>query len=263
MRRTLNFTKKNFIELSKDILFPLIFCVFPIIFISLMVFAKKSRGEDFTYYYNDLIPSTMTLVCCLVMLYITVIVGKDKKTGLLKRMSVSPMRTPEYLFAYVINGVVVGLVSLIITYLSGLVLSACCKDSYIDFGKCMLTTLSQIPLLITMIYLGILLGSACTFSGALTISAALLVVVSIVSSAFFPVYQTKTLQTVFRCLPFYPSVYIGRVITEARMVINYQQVVYTFDDIAKTSLVTVFVYMAAFIAIDNATFGLFCKRQNN
>ena len=68
-----------------------------------------------------------------------------------------------------------------------------------------------------------------------------------------PLETMGKFETFCRYLPFYPSVYIGRIITGAEYSFlngeNIEMVKYTFDTTAKLGLVTIFIYFAISVSI--------------
>ncbi|MCF0126317.1 MAG: ABC transporter permease [Clostridia bacterium] len=125
MRRLLAFTKKNFIEVKRSPIYFVFSLIFPILFILLLTIMDKATEDTATgtfinfMKYPSLVPGTMMISCCLPMYFMAAIVSNDRKSALLKRQYISPMRTPEFILGYAIVGFVLGIALLFICYFGG------------------------------------------------------------------------------------------------------------------------------------------------
>ena len=266
MKRAFNFTRKTFLEFIKDPVLTLVSILFPIVYILLLTFINKSWGRECEFLkLRALIPGSMVVSSALVMYFMAALVSKDRKSSLLKRLYVSPMRTPEFLFGYVMLGIVVGLVQLILCDIFGLIVAAAYHESYMSAGQGTLLVLSQIPILLALIFFGILLGSLLNDKAAPGVCAIILILVGLLGGCFFGLEAADEFETFARCLPFYPSVYIGRIITHAEMtpptLYPTQKYYYEWNSIASIGLGTIFIYLAFNVTLANVVFTIQCKKQ--
>ena len=272
MKRAFSFTKKNFIELGRDPAFCVVAVIFPFIFIILLTLINKSGSSETGVVaweflnYTSLIPSTVVVSSALVMYFMAVLVSKDRKSSLLKRLYVSPMKTPEFLVGYFIIGVVIGIVLLLLSFFGGWLIAACfgdctyfSKNPYFSFGQGMLLILSQIPILLTLLFFGILIGSFLDDKAAPGVCAILLILVGLLGGCFFSMESSGSFEIFGRCLPFYPSVYIGRVITGSIKSVSHYH--YVWDDVCSIGIATIFAYLILNVVLSNVIFSIQCKRQ--
>ena len=267
MRRTLSFTKKNFIKVIRAPIFFVVALVFPILYILLLTVIFKSVGgtnpEDINQgnflRYPATVPGAMVLASCLVMYFMASTVSKERKSLTLKRLYASPMRTPEFLTGYAVVGFALGIAMFLVTYFGGWIIAACFHDDYIPFGKGMLLIVSQMPIMLTLLFFGIIIGSFIA-KGAPGICAIMIVCVGIVGGCFWVLdVASNGLQTFCRCLPFYPSVYIGRAIVGAKLSFKDNQ--YVWNSICNIGIGTIFAYLVVNIALANILFTIQSKRN--
>ena len=145
------------------------------------------------------------------------------------------------------------------SYFGGWMIAACYHDDYIPFGKGMLLIVSQFPLLITLIFFGLFLGSFLN-NGAGGVCAIMFIFICFIGGCVWNLEASSNgIQTFCRCFPFWPSVYIGREISGA--IKSNSQVPYEWDNVCKIGLVTIFVYMALNITLASVFFSIQCKKQ--
>ena len=99
---------------------------------------------------------------------------------------------------------------------------------------------SQLPILITNIFLGILFGIIFNDKTAPGICSVLISLAGILGGCWMPIETMGGFETFCRILPFYPSVYIGRIITNS---VNALGMTYTFNNIALFGLIPLFLFM--------------------
>ncbi|AGR41209.1 ABC transporter permease [Spiroplasma taiwanense] len=154
-QRIFAFSKKNLIELLTDkiaifmtILFPFIFLIFFLI-IGVLRIPETNHLE---YFYRTLTISTL-FAYVLLCLYIVSAISKEKKTGLLKRIAISPIKPVEIIIGYSIPYIILG-------YFEFLFLSIITFCFGMNFNvSFLLNFIILIPILLFFISFAILFGS--------------------------------------------------------------------------------------------------------
>jgi len=245
MSKTSNFFKRNFKELLRD---PLIyvFCLgFPIIMILMFqIISKYTGGNTPMFNMRSLLPAIIMFSYTFVMLTMVILVSKDRQTFFLKRLYSSPMKASNYIFGYALVGFIIGLCQTIICIICGLIITLITNTSFLSSGQVLLLITSQLPMLITNIFLGILLGTLFSDKAAPGICSIFINLAGMLGGCWMPLETMGNFETFCRWLPFYPSVYVGRIITNATSALN---TTYTFDNTAKLGLIPIFVFMAVSI----------------
>ena len=165
------------------------------------------------------------------MLTLAIIVSKDKQTFFLKRLYSSPMKSYHFILGYSLVGLFIGLLQTGVCIITGFIISLISNIGFITIGNIVLLIISQLPILITNIFLGILFGTIFNDKSAPGICSVFISFSGILGGCWMPFC---------RFLPFYPSVYIGRIITNST---NALGLAYSFDNIAILGLIPIFIFM--------------------
>ena len=240
MNRTLNFAKRNLKEVLRD---PIIyvFCLgFPLIMLILFqVISKYSQGHTPMFELTSLLPAIIMFSYSFVMLTMSLLVSKDRQTSFLKRLYSSPMKAHQFVLGYVIVGFIIGFAQTIVCVITAFVISLITHTTFVTFANIILLIISQLPILILNIFLGILFGTLLSDKSAPGICSIFISLAGILGGCWMPIETMGSFETFCRILPFYPSIYIGRIITGATQSLNTP---YTFNTIAVVGLVTIFAY---------------------
>ena len=180
------------------------------------------------------------------MLTLAINVSKDKQTFFLKRLYSSPMKPHHFILGYTLVGVFIGLLQTIVCILTAFILSLFSSVGFISVGNIVLLIISQFPLLITNIFLGILFGTIFNDKSAPGICSVFISLAGILGGCWMPIETMGAFESFCRFIPFYPSVYIGRIITNATNVFGLK---YTFDSVASLGLIPIFIFMVASIIL--------------
>lgn len=241
MNKVVNFYKRNLKEIFRD---PIIyvFCLgFPLVMFALfLVINKYSNGNTPTFELYSLLPGIIVFSYSFVMLTLALIVSKDKQTSFLKRLFSSPMKSYHFILGYFFVGIIIGIIQTFICIIAGLVISLISNVNYIDLGDIVLLILSQLPILTTNVFLGILFGTIFNDKTAPGICSVFISLAGILGGCWMPIETMGAFETFCRFLPFYPSVYIGRIITGAT---NSFGNVYTFDSVASLGLIPIIIFL--------------------
>lgn len=242
MRRTAAFIKRNALEMLRD---PIIyvFCLgFPVVMLALFqIINKYTAGNTPMFEAKSLVPGITVFSFTFVMLAVSLLVSKDKTSAFLVRLYTSPMRTFEYAAGYALPCFIVGVGQEVVCLFCGFIISLIVGGGYFSFGAAMLLMVAMLPALLICIFFGILFGSVLSEKSAPAIASVFISAAGILGGCWMPLDTMGGFETFCRCLPFYPSVYIGRVITGGTHATGAQ---YTFDNVAKLAFIPVAVFLA-------------------
>lgn len=252
MRKILNFSKRNFKEVLRD---PIvyIFCVgFPIAMLVLFnVINKYTNGNTPTFELPSLLPGIIMFSYTFVMLTMALLVSKDRQTFFLKRLYSSPMKPQDFILGYALVGLLVGILQTLVCVISAFVLSLITKVDFLSLKQILLLSASQFPILITFIFLGILFGTLFNDKSAPGVSSVFISLTGILGGCWMPLETMGAFENFCRYLPFYPSVYIGRIFTDATNVFG---AAYTFDNVAALDLLPIGIFLLASVAFSFLVF---------
>lgn len=243
--RSFIFAKRNFKELLRDPLMYIFGLAFPLVMLILfMVINKYTYGGTPMFEYRSLISGIITFSYSFIMLLMSLLVSKDRTTAFVKRLFTSPMKATDFIVGYGLTGFVMGLCQAVIAILCGSVFAIALGQEGIAFGKCCLLILSSLPLLLTNIFAGILFGTLLSDKSAPGLASVFISAAGVLSGAWMPLDTMGGFEKFCRFLPFYPSNYIGRIITGGTHTpINGIACPYTFDSVAQLGLVCLAVYL--------------------
>ena len=243
MNKTANFFKRNLKETLRDpILY--IFCLgAPIVMLLLFYIINQfTNGHTPTFEIPSLLPGIIVFSYSFVMLTLALNVSKDRQTFFLKRLYSSPMKPYHFILGYALVGFVISICQTVICILASLIISLIIGGDFPTVWAVLLLLLSQLPILITNICLGILFGTLLNDKSAPGICSVLISVSGILGGCWMPVETMGAFESFCRFLPFYPSVYIGRIISGATDALGN---VYTFNSIAGLGLIPIGVLLVA------------------
>lgn len=252
MNRILTFTKRNLKEMLRDPII-YIFCLgFPLVMLLLFSLINKyTPGSNVLFELNGLIPGIVMFSYSFVMLLMSLNVSKDFSTSFLKRLFTSPIKSYEFILGYSIPVFIIGIFQSIICEFAGFVISLIFKMNYFSFFSALLVILTQIPMLIIYIALGITFGTILSDKSAPAITAVFISASGILGGVWVPLETLGDFEKIALAFPFYPSTYLGRIITESyHMSINETEILkYTFDNTAIIGLCVLLVWMVATVII--------------
>lgn len=243
MNSVFNFFKRNLKEIFRDPII-YIFCLgFPVaLFVLFCVINSFTNGSTPTFEIHSLLPGISVFSYSFVMLVLAIVVSKDRQTFFLKRLYASPMKAWHFISGYFLVGLFVGMLQTIICILSAFVVSLNLNEAFVPFGNVLLLIVAQLPILIVNIFLGILFGTLFNDKTAPGLCSVFISLAGILGGCWMPVETMGGFETFCRILPFYPSVYIGRIITKGT---NALGEMYVFDDVAKYGLIPISIFMVA------------------
>ena len=247
MNRTLNFYKRNIKEVLRDPII-YIFCLgFPIVmFLLFFIINKFTNGNTPTFEILSLTPGIIVFSYSFVMLTMAIMVSKDKQSFFLKRLYSSPMKAYHFISGYCLVGLLIGLFQTAVCILTGFIISLISNTGFMSFGSVILLIVSQFPMLVINIFLGILFGIIFNDKTAPGICSVFISLSGILGGCWMPVETMGAFETFCRFLPFYPSVYIGKIITNATSALGTN---YAFNNIASWGIFTIMLFMVASIVL--------------
>lgn len=247
MNKISNFFKRNLKELLRD---PLIyvFCLgFPIVMLLLFyVINKFTQGNTPTFEMRSLLPGIIVFSYSFAMLTLALIVSKDRQSFFLKRLYSSPMKAQHFILGYAFVGLFIGIFQTAICIVTGFIITLVSGAKFISLGSILLLMISQLPILITNVFLGILFGTLFNDKTAPGICSIFISLAGILGGCWMPVETMGGFETFCRVLPFYPSVYVGRIVTNA---INALGSIYSFDSVAGWGLLPIGLFMLASVLL--------------
>lgn len=266
--RTKAFIKRNLLEMARDPLSYIFSMAFPVVMLVLFTVISSFAGESGVAVFKSqsLIPGIIMFGFSFEMLLGALLVSKDKKTSFLKRLYVSPMKNHEFIIGYSLPIMLIGVIQAIVCVLVGFICAIIVGESYFSFLSCVLLIIEMLPMLIFNVALGIFFGSILSDKSAPAITSVFISGCGILGGAWMPLDIMGGFETFCRFLPFYPSVYIGRVITGAEhSIIDYTNPIaekYVFDSTAALGIIPICVFVALSVILSLIFFAKM-KRSDN
>lgn len=209
--RTLLFAGRTTKEILRDPL-SFTFCLgLPVVMLAAMyLMFGSSAPEQFAL--GQLTPGIAVFSNAFAMLYMTLLVSRDRATAFLCRLYTSPMRSGDFVAGYALPGVVIGLGQLVVCYLAAALLGmATSSTDWIHPAGMLLAIFAALPMLVAYVFIGILFGCLFSDKAAPGLSSIIISAGGFLSGAWAPIEMlSEGIQTVCRCLPFYPAVLCGR-----------------------------------------------------
>ncbi len=248
MKKTVAFIKRNLLEMLRD---PIvyIFCIaFPVLMMLLFYAINSFTAVQLAIFdATSLVPGIIMFSFSFVMLTESQLVSKDRSSSFLIRLYTSPMKTADFVLGYAAPCLAVGIIQEFICLFFGWILTLIFGGVYFSFGAAVLLAAEMLPQLVFSIFLGIFFGSLLGEKAAPGICSAFICASGILGGAWMPLDTMGGFETFCRFLPFYPSVYIGRVVTGAVHTtpdpISGQPVPYTFDGVARLGLIPIIIFL--------------------
>ena len=235
--RALIFAKRNLMEILRSPL-SYIFCVgFPVLMLLLFQMIAGFTGQAYWFEMYRLAPGICVFSFLFVILFMALLVSRDRSTAFLTRLYTTRMTVSDYLLGYAIPGTVIGLAQVVLCYLTALILlltsgsrltvagitgvygyaldefgRVLTKEMTVTYGNVLLSFLAYLPMILFCVAAGIFIGSALNENAAPGVSSAILSVGGLMSGAWMPLETMGDFETVCRFLPFYPAVDLGRLV---------------------------------------------------
>lgn len=253
MSKSLIFAKRNLIEMVRDPLL-YIFCAgFPIaLCLMFQIILKYSGGHTPVFEVKSLIPGLMMFSYSLLMLMSSLLVSKDKTTAFVKRLFTSPMKTKDYLIGYFIPYILIGIVQSIICIILGYIFGATSGTGFVSFGRALLLILEMLPIMMINIMIGMIFGTILNDKSAPAFSSIFISSSGVLGGAWMPIDTMGDFEKFAQFLPFYPPVYLGRIITGANHTLPDNMgnpVIYTLGDNGWIHILVLSLYFVGVLAL--------------
>jgi ABC-2 type transport system permease protein len=256
--------KRNLKEMTRDPLI-YIFCAgFPIFMVLMFqIILKYTGGNTPIFEVKSLIPGIMMFSYSMLMLIAALLISKDKTSSFLKRLYTSPMKSHNYIIGYFVPFMIVGLVQSIICIILGYIFGATSGTGFVSFGESLLLIFEMLPMMFINIFIGMILATLLNEKSAPAVTSIFISISGIIGGAWMPLETMGDFEKVAEVLPFYPSVYLGRIITNATHTVPDSvgnPVYYSFSDRGLMFLLILLGYLTIFGAL---TVLFFNKRLKN
>jgi ABC-2 type transport system permease protein len=156
------------------------------------------------------------------------------------------MKSYDFILGYFLVGLFIGLFQTVICVLTAGLISLINGAQFVSFGRILLLAVSELPMMITNIFFGILFGTLFNDKTAPGICSIFISISGILGGCWMEIEAMGGFETFCRILPFYPSVYLGRIITNAN---NGLGITYTFDSVASLGIIPITVFMISGIIL--------------
>lgn len=260
--KTWLFTKRNLKEMVRDPLL-YVFCLgAPVAMLLLFgVVNHFAAGTVIPFLPLSLIPGLLMFSFTFIMLMESLLVSKDRTTAFLKRLFSSPLRAADFVIGYALPGVLLGALQAVVCIAAGFFAAKLTGEAYFGIGEAALLLLSQLPMLLFCVFLGILLGTCFNDKSAPGVISVLISASGVLGGAWMPLESMGSFADFCRVLPFYPSAALGRMITGASYLGGHGEILpYTFRENGWLFVGTVAVYLVAAAVF---AFFVFARRMQN
>lgn len=234
--RSLLLARRSFKEILRDPLSLVFSLGFPVLLlVAFRVINYYANGNWMTL--SELVPGVAVFSLSFIMLYMTLLVSKDRATSFLSRLYTAPLRATDFIIGYALPGVVLGMLQSLITYLAGMVVSLVPNGALaakgvetvsktvdhttmppvtvegavlLPFGGIFAATLAALPTILLFVSLGILFGTLLNEKSAPGISSAVITASGLLGGAWMPLSSMGGFADFCRFLPFYPATTLAR-----------------------------------------------------
>ena len=148
------------------------------------------------------------------------------------------MKAYHFVLGYAFVGILIGIFQTIICIISGLIIALISNVQFISFGEVLLLMASQLPILIINVFLGVLFGSILSDRSAPGVCSVVINLSGMLGGCWMPIESMGNFFLFCRILPFYPSVYLGRIVTGATTIVGDA---YTFNSVALLGLIPIVI----------------------
>lgn len=208
--KLLAFASRNTKEILRDPL-SYIFCLgFPVVMLLVFRIVNAATAYPVTIFTLPyLTPGITVFSFTFVMLYMTLLVSKDRASSFLTRLYCAPMTQADFVLGYLLPGMVIAIGQAVICLLASWLLSVA-QNEPISLARGVLMVVAELPAMLLFVSLGILFGSLLSEKSAPGIASIVISASGFVSGAWMPVADMGSFETACRVLPFYPAVCLGR-----------------------------------------------------
>ena len=161
MNRTLQFSKRNLIEISRDAL-SYIFCIgFPLVMLFVMTLVNSSIPKEagMTIFRIDNLSGGIAIFgLTFVMLFSAMAVSKDRTSSFLIRMFASPMKSSDFTNGYLLPMMIVAVAQALLSFIVSIIISIVVDVNLEPLGL-LAAIAALLPSAVFFISIGILFGT--------------------------------------------------------------------------------------------------------
>ena len=205
MNRTIQFAKRNIIELSRDAL-GYIFCIaFPILMLIVMSVVNESIPKEagmIIFRIDYLSGAIIVFGQTFVMLFTAILVATDRSTSFLMRLFSSPMKSSDFTNGYIIPMIFVGIIQAIVTVIASCVVSVI-TGTELKVAGLLLVILLSIPSAVMFLSIGLIAGALFNEKSAPGVCSVIISVGSFLGGVFFDAEGVGgPMLKICKCMPF-------------------------------------------------------------
>ena len=202
MYKTLIFAKRNFKELSRDLLTLVFTILLPVaIFLIMLFLTNQLNIPNSAFEIQNFTPATIIFSFSFLTLFTAMLVSKDRSTAFLTRLMVTPLKASNYILGYTLPIIAIALIQNITLFIIALLFGL--NATFNIF----LVILATIPVSIIFSSLGLMLGSILSDKQASGVTSLIIQVVAFTSGMWFDLNMVGgTFKTISYILPFAHSV---------------------------------------------------------
>lgn len=206
------FASRNAKEILRDPL-SYVFCLgFPVVMLLVFQLLNSfTQGGIYVFTLPYLTSGITVFSFSFTMLYMALLVSKDRATSFLARLYASPLTQTDYVIGYMIPAIVIAVgqavVCLVAAWLLGLL-----RSDEISLWRGFLQIVALLPAIMMNVSLGVVFGSLLSEKAAPGIASVLISGSGFLSGAWMPLAEMGDFETICRFFPFYPAVSLGRAV---------------------------------------------------
>ena len=174
--KILNFSNRNFKEIIRDPLSIIFAIVLPLFL--LFIFEQFNIPND-NYKIENFTPGVIIFSLSFITLFTSMLISSDRKTSLLIRLGVSPMKSIDYILGYILSLIPIVVIETILLFILAIILGLN-FSIYIIYAL-----LISVIISILFISLGIIIGSIFSEKASSGISSIILQLVIFTSGMYF------------------------------------------------------------------------------
>ncbi len=211
--RTLVFAKRNFIELSRDVL-GYIFCIaFPIVMLIVMSVVNESIPKEAgmtIFRIDNLAGGVVIFGQTFIMLFTAIQVTNDRSSSFLMRLFSSPMKGRDFTLGYILPMLLVSVIQSVVTFIAAIIIAKIVGYD-LNIAGLALAVIMTLPSAMMFIAIGLIFGSLLNEKSAPGICSVIVSAGTFLGGVFFDAEGVGGgIYKVCKCLPFIYCTRIAR-----------------------------------------------------
>ncbi len=203
--RSIVFAKRNFIELSRDVL-GYIFCIaFPIVMLIVMSVVNESipKQAGMTIFRIDnLAGGVIIFGQTFIMLFTAIQVTNDRSSSFLMRLFSSPMKGKDFTLGYILPMLLVSVIQSMVTFIAALIIAKIVGYD-LNIAGLGLAVITTLPSAMMFIAIGLIFGSILNEKSAPGVCSVIVSAGTFLGGVFFDAEGVGGgIYKVCKCLPF-------------------------------------------------------------